>query len=339
MSRILKSIVILLCATFSFSIPAHADDQPTNKYPETGAVLSTASDGGHFYQVSTESRVYLLLCNKVKTFHLGPPECRVGDKPIAASDIIHFRIDGDWAYMAPVAEGMEEKLRVLTTELRVIPPMPLASPKPKDEASKQELEQKSKQKPKQEPVPAVAIGSGMQVKGQHGVGWSTTPSRIGGLTTASGATPVIATGPVTAIPVTGGAPVLVVPTGPTTGGVITGVPVTGGAPITAIPTAPVMGFPVGGAPAGGGVLMMGARHAPQWVHVIRVQTADKIFQLECSRKPCSMGNKEIALGEALSLRADKKHAYLSDPAGSVAEQEYKILGVTDVGAASKAKQN
>jgi len=79
--------------------------------------------------------------------------------------------------------------------------------------------------------------------------------------------------------------------------------------------------------------MMIGGGAPQWVHVLRIQTAGKIYQLECSGKPCAITNKEIALGDAVTLRADKKHAYLSFSATGQAqsgEQEFKILEVTDI---------
>jgi hypothetical protein len=79
--------------------------------------------------------------------------------------------------------------------------------------------------------------------------------------------------------------------------------------------------------------MIGGGSAPQWVHVLRIQTAGKIYQLECSSKPCKLENKEIALGDNLAFRADKKHAYLSSaPRSSGAEQEFKILSVTEAGA-------
>ena len=100
-----------------------------------------------------------------------------------------------------------------------------------------------------------------------------------------------------------------------------------------------MGTPVGGAPAGagGGGIVLGAS-APQWVHIFRIQTAGKIYELECSSKPCTLGNKEIALGDALTIRVDKKHAYLSsDSQGSPSPQEFKLLEESDVGASTEAK--
>jgi len=310
----------LFGAVLSCALPSLADDKPANEYKESGTVLSTTSKQGHFYQVATEGRIFLLLCDKVKSLQFGPPECKVGDKPIAAGDAVHFRVDGDWAYMPPVAEGMEQKLRILTVELRVIPKLEPAPSQTTGQSSNPSNER------------GIVIGSGLQVKGQHGAGWSTNPASAAApaVTTASAATPVMPTAPVTAVPVTGGAPVVVVPTGPTTGGVVTGVPVTGGPPITAIPTAPVTGTPVGGAHPGGGTIMIGG--GPQWVHVLRIQTDGKIYQLECSSKPCTLADKEIALGDTLTFRVDKKSAYLSsDPQNPKEEQKYKILSVSESG--------
>src|SRR5579871_1464249 len=290
--------VVFLGAVAFCVLQVRADDQPTGKYPESGTVLSTTDKHGHFYQVSTESRVYLLLCDKVKSIQFGMPECKVGDKPIATGDTVHFRIEGDWAYMPPMSkakpdskteataaesEGMEEKLRILTTELKVIPPVPPDADAPSDQASNSG--KSTTNAPAAASVHAVVIGSGVHARGQHGVGWSTTPVAAGGITTTSPGTPVMAAGPVMATPVTGGAPVMVTPVGPTTGGVVTGVPVTGGAPITAIPTGPVTGTPVGGAPAAGSPVMVGGRAAPQWLHVLRIQTSDRVYQLEGSTKP------------------------------------------------------
>ena len=326
--------MVLSTAVSSCLAQSPAIDKPADKYKESGNVLSAVSKHGHFYQVATDIRIYLLMCAKTGIFG-NVPECKVGDKPIAAGDTLHFRIDGDWAYVPLVAEGAEEKLRILTTELKVIPPLPAAAPS----ANASPASSSPGKGAKPAPQPGIVIGTGLQVKGQHGVGWSTTPaSAVGAPVTATATTPVMATAPVTAVPVTGGAPVVVVPTAPTTGGVVTGVPVTGGAPITAIPTAPVMGVPVGGPPAAGGTVMMGGGGAPQWVHVLRIQTAGDIYQLECSGKACKLANKEIELGDTLTLRIDKKHAYLnSDPSSPGAEQEFKLLSVTASGTQPDSK--
>ena len=336
-SKLFFALAVILLSAF-----AVADDTTPSTYTEAGTVLASIDKHGHFYQVSTDSKVYLFLCTKVKSIQFGSPECKILGKPIAQGDTVHFRIDGDWAYMPPASEGIEEKLRILTTELKVIPPLPTGTMPP---AKTPEPATSAKDNKTSASEPAVTIGTGVHVKGQHGLGWSTTPGAVHpaipstsmpGITTASASTPVVATGPVMATPVTGGAPVLVTPTAPSTGGVVTGVPVTGGAPITAVPVAPVTGVPMAGAPvagAPGGGMMIGGGGAPQWVHVLRIQTAGKIYQLECSGKPCAIANKEIALGDGVTLRADKKHAYLSFSASGQAqsaEQEFKILEVTDI---------
>jgi len=322
--------IFILAAVATCVLPSPADDKPADKYDQAGSVLSTVDKHGHFYQISTDSKIYLFLCTKVKGLQFGEPECKVGDKPIATGDTVHFRIDGDWAYMLPLSgEFMEQKLRILATELKVTAPLPPAPAAPSGNAANSTTES------------AVVVGTGTHIKGQKSGGfWSTnrTPSAPA-ITTASPGTPVMATAPVTAVPVTGGPPVTVMPVGPTTGGVVTGVPVTGGPPITAIPTAPVTGVPVGGAPAGGGTVVMG-RSAPQWVHILRIRTAGKIYQLECSSRPCELGNKEVALGDSLTLRLDsKKRAYLSSGAAGSSEQEFKLLDVTDVGSTPEAKPN
>jgi len=343
---ILKSLfggVVFLAAITSYAGQVPADAKPADKYAaekynESGSVLSVLSKHGHFYQVATDSRIYLLMCTHVKAIDFGAPECKIGDKLIATGDTLHFRIDGDWAYMPLPAADAEEKLRILTTELKVIPPLP--APASLGNASPANASPANPPSSNPPTEPGVVIGTGMQVKGQHGIGWSTTPTAVASpITTASAATPVMATAPVMAVPVTGGAPVVVMPTAPTTGGVVTGVPVTGGAPITAIPTAPVMGVPVGGAPTAGHPVMMGGGGAPQWVHVLRIQTAGKIYQLECSSKPCTVANKQVGLGDTLALRTDKKHAYLcSNPQTPGVEQEFTILSVTNSGSAPDPKQ-
>lgn len=215
MSRLfLKSfwLIVLLSAT-AFLL---ADDTPADKYNDSGTVLSATSKQGHFYQIESDNRIYLMLCQTVKRFRFGAPQCQLEGKPIAAGDNVHFRVAGDWAYMPPVSGGMEQKLRIITTELKVIPPLPPALAT-NDQSATAANES------------GIVIGTGIHVEGQQGSSWSTSRGATAP-TTASGTTPVIATAPVTAIPVTGGAPVVVMPTGPTTGGVVTGVPVTGGPP-------------------------------------------------------------------------------------------------------------
>jgi hypothetical protein len=291
----------LFCAVLStFLLPARAKEKQPNDYPLSGKVLSTSAKGPHSYQLETESKIYLLLCEKVKGLHFGLPECKVGDKPIMTGDTIQFRDDGDWAYVA-AAKGAEDGLRILTVELKVLPP----APAPAGKGSGDE--------------PGMVIGAGMHILGQKKVAWSTDPSSVkassirgGGYTSA----PAMATGPVMAIPVTGGAPVLVTAVSPV-GGVVTGIPVTGGPPI--------VGVPIGGAAHGGAV----GGGAPPWVHLLRIRAGNTIFSLECSAKPCEIDKKPIVLGDTLTVRAEKKWAYVSFGNGGGKEQKLRILGESE----------
>jgi hypothetical protein len=202
----------------------------------------------------------------------------------------------------------------------------------------------------------MVIGTGMHIMGQKQMAWSTNPSSVGrvgfggstpgvamaspGIAMATPSAPVMATGPVMAIPVTGGAPVLMTPTGPTGGGLMTGIPVTGGAPVTAIATGPVMGVPIGGAPMGaarpGGMAVGGG--GPAWVHILRIQSGKNIYQLECSAKPCEVDKKAIELGDTLVIRTEKKWAYVSFGTNSDGkEQKLRILGETEEDATSDTK--
>jgi len=309
---------VLSCALACCPLTSWARGGDAQPYPIQGKVLSNSAKGAHSYQVETDSKIYLLMCEKVKGFHMGLPDCKVDDKPIAAGDTVQLRVDGDWAYI-PAGKGAEDGLRILTTELKVIPPLP----PPTTDASGKSPNPVSER--------GMVIGTGMHIAGQR-VGWSTAaPSSFSqpGIAMATAGSPVMATGPVMAVPVTGGAPVMVMPTGPTGGGIVTGVPVTGGAPITGIATGPVMGAPIGGVPhAGGGTPMGGG--GPIWVHLLRVVSGGKIYQLECSTKPCEVDKKNLELGDTIVIRTEKKSAYLSSAAGNGAkEQKFKILGETD----------
>ena len=338
MSHILRRFsclnAVLLCVFAFCLLPSWAKDANPDGYPLSGKVLSSSSKGAHLYQVETDSRVYLLMCEKTRGFHLGLPDCKVDGKPIAAGDTVRFRVDGDWAYM-PVAKGAEDGLRILTTELKVIPPLTSPTATESGKVATPTAER------------GMVIGTGWHVQGQKQVAWSTNPSSASppsfnpiapapGIAMGTPSAPVMAIAPVTAIPVTGGAPVLVMPTGPVGGGVVTGIPVTGGAPITAIPTGPVMGVPMGAPRAGGGVVMGGG--APRWVHLLRVQAGKHIYLLECSGKPCEVDKKQIDLGDPLAIRAEKKWAYLSSASGSGGkEQRLKILSETEGDATSDAR--
>jgi hypothetical protein len=334
MSRIPRSfsffIVVLFCVLALCLAPSWAEDKDASNYPLSGKVLSSSAKGAHAYQIATDSRIYLMMCEKVKGFHMGMPECKAGDKPIAAGDAVQFRVDGDWAYM-PAAKGAEEGFRILTTELKVIPPLP---PPPAGDSGKSLSPGDER---------GMVIGTGMHIRGQRQVGWSTNPASLGrpgfypaapapGMAMATPGAPVMPIGPVLATPVTGGPPVLVMPAGPVSGGIVTGVSTSGGL-VTGIATGPVMGTPIGGPPMGGaraGGAAMGGGGPPPWVHLLRIQAGEKIYQLECSVKPCEVDKNPIELGDTLVIRVEKKWAYLSSgPESAAKEQKLRILSETE----------
>jgi hypothetical protein len=332
--RSLSFLSVVVSLLFAFSIsPSWAKDKPANDYPLIGKVLASSQEDEYFYQLETDSRVYLMKCEKVPGSHGSSPDCMIDDRGIMNGDTLRFRVEGDWAFM-PYAKG-EQELRILTTELKVIPPLPPAAA---SESGK-------------DPSPVkrgVAIGAGLRAKGQN-VGWSTTPSAVpsstnwtsyqaGTPSSSIRSGPAMSSAPVMAIPVTGGAPVMMMPTAPTVGGIVTGVPVTGGPPVT--------GMTMGG-PAGGGLPMASndllatiadiravvtfirGIHT-SWDHLLRVQVGEETYQLKCSDNPCKLAKKPIELGDSFVIRVEEKWAYLSSGSASgVNEQKFRI--VTDDG--------
>lgn len=334
MPRTLRSVALfslaISCILASCLSPLWAKEKPVPEYPMSGKVLASSAKGAHSYQIATDSKLYLMMCERVGGFHWGMAECKVNDKPIAIGDKIQFRIDGDKAFV-PDLKG-EQELRVLTTEFKVIPPV---TPLSADESSKDTKGER-----------AQVIGTGMHIAGQKMVGWSTTPSAFNrpsfgggamgmampGMAMATASAPVMASGPVLATPVTGGAPVMMMPTGPVGGGMVMGVPLSGGAPVMGIPTAPVMGVPFGGAPMGAAHAgpAMGGGGPPPWVHILRVRAGESIYVLECSTKPCEADKKPIELGDTLRIRAEKKWAFISTEANSGGkEAKFRILNETE----------
>lgn len=298
MGRSLRSIAFycaVLACLIAFLAPiSQAGESDAGNYPLSGKVLASSAKGAHSYQVATDNRVYLLLCEKVKGLRMRMPECKIDDRPIAVGDTVQFRVDGDWVYM-PAAKGGEEGLRILTMEFKTIPP-PAAGES------------------------GMVIGTGMHIYGQKQVAWSTTPTFFNRPAYGGGA-PSMA--PVMAIPVTGGPPVMMMPTAPSGGAFVTGIPMTGGPP--------VMGTRVGGPAMGGG-------GPPPWVHLLRVRVGENFYQLECTAKPCEIDKKPIELGDILVVRAEKKWAYVaSGSAIGGKEQKFRILSETEDDAAPEAK--
>jgi hypothetical protein len=284
--------------------------QPANQhdYPEEGTVISAAVDHGHVYTLETDNDILRVLCISLNPFRQTPPVCKSGSRPIAVHDKLHFRRDGDMAYMLASGSG-EQRLLILSTELKILPPLP-------DTAALA-------------PESGAALGLGLEARpGRQPAG--ATPSPTPPSATHADCLPA---GPVTATPVTGGPPVEVIPTGPVSGGVVTGVPVTGGPPVTAIPVAPVSSADctAGGGPANAPITPAPTSPGTRWVHFVRVQTAAHVYDLACRSKSCSLDHNPIQLGDLLALRVEKKLAYLSRAnAGANDEQKFEILDVRSV---------
>jgi hypothetical protein len=292
-------------------LPDPADAQ--HDYPEEGTVIAATLENGHVYTIETDDNVFQVLCTSLNPFRQTPPVCRTGDRPIAVHDTVHFRRDGDMAYV-PGSGSREQRLLILSTELKILPPLP--------------------DTPLLAPVSAAVLGLGLETRAVRRPAGATPPPAepSAGSGASSPSTPA---GPVIAVPVTGGPPVPVIPTCPTNGGVITGVPVTGGPPVTAIPVTPVGGDSAAST-SGGEVAdppMTPAPTAPgsQWVHFVRVQTAEHVYDLACRWRSCSLEHNPIQLGDLLSIRVENRSAYLSGaiPAGKN-EQKFDILDVRSV---------
>jgi hypothetical protein len=202
------------CALLADVAPLRADNK--HDYPETGTVISTIADHGEVYKIETADKIYQMVCGNGGALQSIPPQCDISGKLISVKDTVHFRIedgdDEDLAYI-PASGNREEKLRILSTELKVLPPQPATS--------------------------NLSAGENCAVLGR---GMDLAPWRYG----LGGASTVIPTGPFTAVPVTGGPPVQVIAGGPYTEGVITGVSTTSGRPVTAIPVESVPGIPIDG---------------------------------------------------------------------------------------------
>lgn len=119
--------------------------------------------------------------------------------------------------------------------------------------------------------------------------------------------------PVVAVPTTGGPPVVVIPTAPAAGPVVTGVPATGGAPITAISVAP-------------NISSGQAATETKWIHVLRLETASKIYDLACLPRACRVNGNVINQGDLFTVRLQKKWAYVSTSANS-RDQRFAIISV------------
>ena len=254
---------------------------------------------------------------------LTPPLCEVSGKPIVVKDTVQFRIeDEDDAAVAyiPARGNKEERLRIVSTELKVLPPLPATTNPSVGES-------------------CAVLGNGMDlVQSQYSIDLGSPPAFSDVPATVTDNSPAMPTGPVMAIPVTGGPPVPVIATGPVTGGVMTGIPVTGGVPVTAIPVAPVPGTTTvatalldRSVSAYPNSTTSTTFTASEWDPFLRVQTAGKIYKLTCSVKECWLKYREPQLGDLLTIRIKNGVAYLSwQPPGPKGEQKFAILSVDNV---------
>lgn len=282
------------------SAPIRADNR--HDYTETGKVISVDASRGVVYGVETADKIYEMLCRGNSKFYFGHPRCQVGGKAIARDDTVRFRIDGDMAFISAGGDG-EARLAILSTELKVLPPI-AAGPTVGGESG-------------------VVLGKGMEMSIASGVPVSPISPASSGSDSSSG----MASGPVIAVPVTGGPPVPVIPVAPSAGGTVTGVPVTGGAPVTAVPVTPIS---TGGG-SGAGVSAATPASAPIWIHFLRVQTSGHVYDLACASKTCTLKRRQVQLGDSLTIRIEKKKAVLFWPGpGSGGEQKFAILRVRNV---------
>jgi len=285
----------LVVALFLAASPAGAGT-PHN-YDKSGTVISVSRDVVPIYRIESGDSMYTMACVRVQSFHFGSPQCDWNGRRIAVDNQIRFRIEGDFAYM-PVGADREERLLIEMTETKLLPPLPPVQPG---------LEA------------GVVLGLGVTTEEHRYV----IPPASQPATSASSSGSMA---PVVAVPVTGGSPVVVIPTSPASGGVVTGVPATGGAPITAIPVTPTDSGASSAAPppsASAGTT------TTQWVHILRVQTASHVYDLACSGHVCALDGNHMQFGDPLALRVKGKWAYVSS-AGILHEQRFAILAVRDL---------
>jgi hypothetical protein len=289
------AVGLAMCSAFLAGVlPVQSESK--HAYPETGTVISANTDHGNVYRIETGEKIYRMECIAARMFQSTPPLCEIAGRPIAAKDAVYFRIestddDETYAYI-PSSGNHEERLLIISTELKVLPPLPaVANPLAGESCA--------------------VIGNGMdRVQSQYVV---------------SASSPATPAGPVLAIPVTGGPPVQVIPTGPASG-VVTGVPVTGGPPITAIAVAPATTTNTGGT---------STVTESEWVYFLRVQTSASVYKLACQSKECWLKNQAPKLGDLLTIRIQNRVAYLSwRSTGPKGEQKFVILSVSNIDASS-----
>ena len=98
-------------------------NEHTKSHPTWGGQNGSAVHGGgsysvysHTYKIETDTKIFELDCGKTAMFHSTGEGCG-GDKKLEIGDIIHFRVEKESFYI-PIADGSEQKLRILSQELK-----------------------------------------------------------------------------------------------------------------------------------------------------------------------------------------------------------------------------
>jgi hypothetical protein len=122
-------VLIILC--LSFSVENSFAGKAPKTYPEEGKVVGIGSaehynrTHSHLYKVETATTLFLLDCGTRLGFSGG--ECG-GEKKLQIGDVIHFRVEKEWAYIAVTQtstnengtekkQAGEQKLRIVREEL------------------------------------------------------------------------------------------------------------------------------------------------------------------------------------------------------------------------------
>jgi len=131
------AIGLAICGTFLAGVlPLRSEGK--HVYPETGIVISAVADYGDVYTIETGDKIYRMECIAARMLQSTPPLCETAGRPINAKDTVDFRIeseddDENFAYI-PDSGNHEERLRILSTELKVLPPLPAAANPPVGES-------------------------------------------------------------------------------------------------------------------------------------------------------------------------------------------------------------
>jgi hypothetical protein len=280
---------------------------PAYNYPLTGTVLEAKTILGraHAYKIETDTSIYKLLCYRHALMVALPAECTVNGKPLATGDEVHLRTDGKTIFLE-AGNNKEHQLSILLEEAKILPPL-LAPSGVAGEG-------------------AVLLARGLELSSQSVA--QSTPSPV--FPTPVSSTSTIPSGPVIAIPATGGAPVLVTPTSPVTGGVVTGINTATGQPVTGISTSPINTSSSTSPSLFGSA---SSSSGPAWMAVLYLQTESHIYKVACAAWSCAGVGHQLALGDLLVARISGKWAYVSSASasgqnGKMKESKFRVLSVT-----------